>query len=171
MHMPLCSRFCLFLFVLGALAAKPLKREVCTASCYYSLLKIKYASDNETEQTLCTHPLRVTSTYYCMAIHCEENDVQPGINWWAATCKKSKTLVNLSAYRAAISNITSEELASLPTVDLKDKELLNGTAVPSESNWLVVHRSVSIYNSNRTFNNRIRHVWSVSYFKSTSLSN
>ncbi|KAL2020514.1 hypothetical protein VTK56DRAFT_8314 [Thermocarpiscus australiensis] len=142
--------------VAGALAAKPLQHEVCAASCYYSLAKIKYSGGNETERTACTNSLRVTSTYYCMGIHCEEADVKPGIDWWSETCKKSKQLVNVEAYRTAMSHITADELARLRTVNLTEKYIVNGTAVPSDSAWLLVHRSLAAYDANRSYSNKIR---------------
>ena len=145
-----------FLFMSCALAAKPLEHEVCGASCYYSLLKIKYANENKTQVTACTNPLRVTSTYYCMGIHCSDADVEPGIKWWAGTCKQSKKLVNLDRYHATLGNVTDAFLASLPTVNLKEKDIIDGPAVPSAENWLVVHRSVSTYDQMRHYHNSVR---------------
>ena len=144
------------LFSACALSAKPLEHEVCAASCYYSLLKIKYANHNATLVTSCTNPLRVTSTYYCMSIHCRDVDVEPGIKWWAGTCKQSKKLVNLDRYHATLSNITDEYLANIPTVNLKEKDIIDGPAVPSAENWLVVYRSVSTYDQMRHYHNSVR---------------
>ncbi|KAF5013044.1 hypothetical protein FDECE_938 [Fusarium decemcellulare] len=123
----------IFFFVVSALAAKPLEHEVCAASCYYSLLKIKYANENETLISACTNPLRVTSTYYCIGIHCGDDDIKPGIEWWAGTCKKSKKLVNLSNYHSTIANTTEELLENLQTVDMDENEVINRPAVPSKS--------------------------------------
>lgn len=154
------SRFLLLLlpllFAAGALAAKPLKREVCVASCYYALLAIQYDSRNVTEQTLCSNSLRITSTYYCMAIHCQEADVEPGVAWWAATCKLADD-ITVEGYREAASGLTSQELSRLPTVDLAAEGLVSVPTVPSEHNWLVSHRSVYTYDWRRKYNNRIRY--------------
>lgn len=139
-----------------ALAAKPLGREVCVASCYDALLKVKYAGSNETEQIACTNPLRVTSTYYCVRKHCEEEDLVPGIAWWAGTCKKSKKVITLKLYQTAVSNVTDQYIAGLPTVEKKEKGVVNKTAVPSEKSWRPVYRSVKGYSDNRHYHDEVR---------------
>ncbi|RFU73113.1 hypothetical protein TARUN_9155 [Trichoderma arundinaceum] len=146
---------CLF-FAACALAAKPLGLEVCGASCYYTLSKTKFASDNETEQTLCTHPLRVTSTYLCLWEHCEEDEIVPGINWWAGTCKKSAKLVNLKIYESTTANVTQAYIDSLPTVEQTQKTVVDVVSIPSEANWEQVHRTVNTYWTNIVYHQKLR---------------
>ncbi|KAK1251546.1 hypothetical protein MKX07_007025 [Trichoderma sp. CBMAI-0711] len=152
---PLSYLVCL-LFVACAHAAKPLGLEVCGASCYYTLSKIKFASDNVTEQTLCTHPLRITSTYLCLWEHCEEKDLAPGINWWAGTCKKSSKLVNLKEYERTVANVTQEYIDSLPTVEQTQKTVVDVVSMPSEANWNIAHRSVNTYYTNIVYHQKLR---------------
>lgn len=144
------------LFVACAHGAKPLGLEVCGASCYYSFAKIKFASDNVTDQTLCTHPLRITSTYLCLWEHCEEKDLAPGINWWAGTCKKSSKLVNLKEYESTVANVTQEYIDSLPTVEQTQKAVVDVVSMPSEANWNIAHRSVNTYYTNIVYHQKLR---------------
>ena len=144
------------LFAACALAAKPLGHQVCVASCYYSLLKINYSGKNATEQTACTNPLRVRSTYLCVKEHCEDKDLAPGIQWWAGACKKSQKVVNLEAYHKSTVNATAEYIASLPTVELKEKKVYNTSTVPSKKTWNQVHRSVYTYDAQRAYNLSLR---------------
>jgi hypothetical protein len=153
------SRFALFLVALcaaGTYAAKPLDQEVCVASCYYSLLKAKYAGASAKAQSACTNPLRVASTYYCVQLHCDEDDITPGIAWWAATCANSTKVVNTKAYKAVVANTTKAYISSLPTVKQGQKDIVDGPAVPSPDNWEVVYRSVYTYSDMRNFHNRVR---------------
>lgn len=145
------------LFIVCASAAKPLGHEVCVASCYYSLLKIKYAGANAKAEAACTNPLRVKSTYYCVRLHCEEDDISPGIDWWAATCKNSTKVVNQKAYKSTSSNATDSYLASLPTVKQNQKNVLETPAVPSADNWEVVYRTVYTYSAMRDYHNAVRY--------------
>ncbi|KAH8816727.1 ferric reductase like transmembrane component-domain-containing protein [Xylogone sp. PMI_703] len=149
------SRFFILLlsFVSIAFAAKPLAHEVCAASCYDTFLKVKFAGK---DPTACTNDLKVTSTFYCIRQHCTEADIEPGIAWWAASCKKSKAVVNVKAYRKAVVNVTDDFLDSLPTVNLSEKKVINTTVLPSSSSWDVVYTSVHTYDTQRQFNNRIR---------------
>ncbi|KAL7797369.1 ferric reductase like transmembrane component domain-containing protein [Trichoderma ceciliae] len=144
------------LFAACALAAKPLGHEVCGASCYYTLSKAKFASDNVTEQTLCTHPLRVTSTYLCIWEHCEEQGIVPGINWWALTCKKSSKVVNLQLYESTTANVTQAYIDSLPTVEQTQKTIVDVVSIPSEANWDQVHRTVNTYWTNMVYHKKLR---------------
>ncbi|KAH6606105.1 hypothetical protein Trco_005258 [Trichoderma cornu-damae] len=149
--------FLLYLFFATCtLAAKPLGREVCGASCYYTLSKAKFASGNETEQTLCTHPLRVASTYLCIWERCEEQDIAPGINWWAGTCKKSSKVVNLKLYDSTTANVTQAYIDSLPTVEQTQKSIVEVVSIPSEANWKQVHRSVNTYWANIVYHQKLR---------------
>lgn len=155
------SRFAallVFLFVACAQAIKPLGQEVCLASCSYALLKTKFAGKDEKAQTNCKHPLRVQSVYYCVAIHCKPEDVSAGINWWMGECQNSTKAINVKAYETAVSNATDAYLKSLPTVELKSKGVLNGTAVPSAKSWSVVHTSVFTYSEMREYGNAVRYV-------------
>lgn len=147
----------LLVLVASSLGAKPLGREVCPASCYYALLNAKFAAADEKSQAACTNPLRVKSTFYCIALHCNGEDVGPGINWWATTCKSKKT-VNLDAYNTAVSKVNDSYLDGLPTVDYKSKKgkVVNGTVLPSDANWLIVHRSVKTYSDMREYADKIR---------------
>lgn len=138
-------------------AAKPLRKEVCVASCYYGLLKIKYAASTEKAQAACTHPLRVSSTYYCVALHCDEDDLTPGINWWAGSCANSSKVVNQAAYRKQIANATHAYLTSLPTASLKAKQVFNTSVVPSEASWEVVYTTVYTYDYMRYYANSVRY--------------
>ncbi|UKZ76225.1 hypothetical protein TrVFT333_003922 [Trichoderma virens FT-333] len=144
------------LFAVCAHAAKPLGLEVCGASCYYTLAKTKFASDNVTEQTLCTHPLRITSTYLCIWEHCEEKAVAPGINWWAGTCKKSSKLVNLQTYETTVSNVTQEYIDSLPTVEQTQKTVVDVVSMPSQANWAISYRTVNTYYTNIVYHQKLR---------------
>lgn len=144
------------LFAACALAAKPLGHEVCGASCYYTLSKTKFASDNVTEQTLCTHPLRVTSTYLCIWEHCKEQDIAPGINWWASTCKKSAKVVNLKLYESTTANVTQAYIDSLPTVEQTQKTIVDVVSRPSDANWNQVFRSVNTYWTNIVYHQKLR---------------
>lgn len=139
-------------------AAKPLGLEVCGASCYYTLAKTKFASDNVTEQTLCTHPLRVTSTYLCIWEHCQEKDLAPGINWWAGTCKKSAKVVNLAAYKSTVANVTQEYIDSLPTVQQTQKTVVDVVSMPSQANWDISFRTVNTYYQNIVYHQKLRYV-------------
>ncbi|EHK43843.1 hypothetical protein TRIATDRAFT_319185 [Trichoderma atroviride IMI 206040] len=156
------------LFAACALAAKPLSKEVCGASCYYTLSKTKFASDNTTEQTLCTHPLRVTSTYLCIWEHCEESEIAPGIAWWAATCKKSSKVVNLKIYESTTANATQAYIDSLPTVEQVQKAIVDVVSRPSDSNWNQVHRTVLTYWTNIMLNRWIPYAyWGLVLFLGT----
>ncbi|KAL7958609.1 hypothetical protein V8C34DRAFT_323891 [Trichoderma compactum] len=159
------------LFAACAHAAKPLGLEVCGASCYYTLAKTKFASDNVTEQTLCTHPLRVTSTYLCLWEHCEEKDLVPGINWWAGTCKKSARVVNLDAYRSTVANVTQEYIDSLPTVEQTQKTVVDVVSIPSQANWDISHRTVNTYYTNIVYHQKLRWIpygyWGLVLFLAT----
>lgn len=150
-------RFLIVLFVGCAYAAKPLGHEVCVASCYYSLLKAKYAGASSKAQTACTNKLRVQSTYYCMKLHCQEEDIEPGVAWWAGSCTNSTKVVNIMAYRTSTANATESYLANLPTVKQKQKDVLDGAAVPSADNWEVVYRSVYTYSEMRDYLNAVRY--------------
>jgi hypothetical protein len=144
-------------------AAKPLGLDVCGASCYYTLAKTKFASDNVTEQTLCTHPLRVTSTYLCLWEHCEEKDLVSGINWWAGTCKKSAKVVNLDAYRTTVANVTQEYIDSLPTVEQTQKTVVDVVSMPSQANWDISHRTVNTYYTNIVYHQKLRYATFTQY--------
>lgn len=150
----------LCVLVAGSLSAKPLGPEVCPASCYYALLNAKFAATDEKSKAACTNPLRVKSTFYCIALHCKDEDVSPGIIWWATTCKQSKKAVNLAAYNTAISKVNDSYLESLPTVEYKPKKgkIVNGTVLPSDANWLVVHRTVKTYSDMREYADKVRYV-------------
>lgn len=141
-----------------ASATKPLGVEICGASCYYSLLGAKFAvPNNDTKkEAACTHPLRVKSTYYCLASKCQAQHVAPGIAWWAGACKKSKKVVNLAAYESTTANVSVEYMRSLPTVEMKQKKVVNETVRPSEHDWFIVHRSVKTYSDMRDYANNIR---------------
>lgn len=149
-------KFLIVLFVSCAYAAKPLGHEVCVASCYYSLLKAKYAGASSKAQTACTNKLRVQSTYYCMKLHCEEEDIEPGVAWWAGTCANSTKVVNVEAYKSTTASTTESYLSNLPTVKQKEKNIFNGTAVPSKDNWEIVYRSVYTYSEMRDYHNAVR---------------
>ncbi|RFU28505.1 hypothetical protein B7463_g7827, partial [Scytalidium lignicola] len=140
-------------FVCIAFAAKPLAHEVCAASCYDSFLKIKFSGKNP---SACTNDLKVISTFYCIRQHCTEADIDPGIAWWAGSCKKSKAVVNVKAYREAVANVTNDFLASLPAVNLNQKAVVNTIVLPSSSTWDFVYTSVHTYDTQRQYQNRIR---------------
>lgn len=148
----------LCVFVAGSLGAKPLGPEVCPASCYYALLNAKFAAADEKSQAACANPLRVRSTFYCISLHCKDEDVSPGISWWATSCKKSKKAVDLAAYNIAVSKVNDSYLETLPTVDYKAKKgkVVNSTVLPSDANWLVVHRTVKTYSDMRDYADKIR---------------
>lgn len=156
----------LCVFVAGSLGAKPLGPEVCPASCYYALLNAKFAAADEKSEAACTNPLRVKSMFYCIALHCKDEDVSHGISWWATTCKKSKMAVNLAAYNTAVSKVNNSYLESLPTVEYKATKgkVVNGTVLPSDANWLVVHRSVKTYSDMRGYADKIRCVNNLSVY-------
>ncbi len=137
-------------------AAKPLGHQTCVASCYYSLVDIKFANRNETLTLACTNPLRISSTFYCIKQHCEDADIEPGVGWWAATCKGSKKKVTKAAYESAVADVTPTFLSKLPKIDLKSKSVANEPNLPSEHNWLVVHRSVTVYDNEHEFHNKVR---------------
>lgn len=143
-----------------ALAAKPLGDQVCVATCYNALLKAKFAGASDKAQTACANPLRVQSTYYCIAERCaKESDkaTDDGIEWWAEACKNSSKIVNAKSYRATISNSTESYLAGLPTVDQKSKKLFDGPALPSQANWEYMYTTVFNYADARRFNDAIRY--------------
>ncbi|EGX96137.1 ferric-chelate reductase [Cordyceps militaris CM01] len=143
-------------------AAKPLGDQVCVATCYYALLKAKYAGASDKAQTACTNPLRVQSTYYCIAERCAaESDkaTDDGIEWWADACKNSSKVVNVKSYRTAVSNVTDTYLNSLPTVDQKSKQFFSGPALPSQANWVYMHTTTFLYADARRYNDAIR--WSL----------
>ncbi|TQW00988.1 ferric-chelate reductase [Cordyceps javanica] len=143
-------------------AAKPLGDQVCVATCYYALLKAKFAGASDKAQTACTNPLRVQSTYYCISEHCaKESDraTDDGIAWWVGTCKNSSTVVNVKSYRNAISNVTDTYLAGLPAVDQNSKKLFNGPALPSQANWKYMYTTTFTYADARSYNDAIR--WSM----------
>lgn len=94
----------------------------------------------------------------------------PGINWLSENCKKSSKVISIKTYRNAIGNITKEEIEALPKVERSEKNILDGLVFPAAHNWLVVHRSVSMYDENRAFNNRIRYYLSTILFSLRSLS-
>ncbi|KAJ6786080.1 hypothetical protein PWT90_09853 [Aphanocladium album] len=150
------------LFAAAALAAKPLGDQVCVATCYFALLKAKYAGATDKAQTACTNPLRVQSTYYCIAEHCAKESVKAtndGIEWWSETCKNSSKVVNEQAYHRTISNITDTYLAGLSKVDQKTKQVFDGPALPSDANWQYMHTSTFTYADARRYNDAIR--WSM----------
>ncbi len=144
----------------AALAAKPLGDQVCVAACYYALAKATFAGAGDKAQTACTNPLRVQSTYYCVAQRCAKDSdaaTEDGIEWWAETCKNSSKVVNEKGYRAAVSNITDAYLAGLPTVDKKSKKLFDGPALPSQANWEYMYTTVFNYADARRYNDAIRY--------------
>ena len=150
------SHFILLAFAGYVLASKPTGHEVCIASCFYALQKVNFTAPDPEGQAACTNVFRVKSTYYCAALHCDEVDIGPGIAWWAGSCKKSAKLVNVEKYRAATANATHDYLVSLPTVELKHKGVVNGTAVPSSGTWDTVHQSVYTYSYMMDYAHAIR---------------
>ncbi|KAJ3487941.1 hypothetical protein NLG97_g6296 [Lecanicillium saksenae] len=150
------------LFAAVALAAKPLGDQVCVATCYFTLLKAKYAGATDKAQTACTNPLRVQSTYYCISEHCAKESAEAtsdGIEWWAESCKNSSKVVNEKAYHQVISNINDTYLASLPKVDRTSKQVFNGSALPSDANWQYMYTSTTTYANARRYNDAVR--WSM----------
>ncbi|QUC22835.1 uncharacterized protein UV8b_07076 [Ustilaginoidea virens] len=137
-------------------AAKPVGRQVCVASCYYSLLRPRFAGTGDKDQAACANELRVRSTYYCVVAHCAEEDVEPGIGWWQGACKNSSRTVSLAEYHEASSNVSAGFLASLPTVELAQKDLVPGVALPSARSWAVVYRSTATYSHMRDYHNAVR---------------
>lgn len=157
--MRLHTQFLPVLLAAVALAAKPLGDQVCVATCYYALLKAKYAGASDKAQTACTNPLRVESTYYCISEQCEkegEKVVDDGIEWWSDACKNSSKVVNVKAYQKAISNITTAYLTGLPQVDQKTNKVFDGPALPSAANWKYMYTTVFTYADNRSYNDNIR---------------
>lgn len=144
-------------------ASKPLGNEVCVGSCYYSLLQARFEGPNLQAQKACTNALRVRSTYYCIALHCrdDESDVEAGIKWWAGACKNSSRLVNivLVAYRSAVGQAKLGNVASRPPSppDLMGGTLLKEPVVPSSDDWGTVYRSVKTYSDLRDYHNTIRY--------------
>ncbi|KAG6011683.1 hypothetical protein E4U43_008183 [Claviceps pusilla] len=140
-------------------ASKPLGNEVCVGSCYYSLLQARFEGPNLPAQKACTNALRVRSTYYCIALHCrdDESDVEAGIKWWAGTCKNSSRLVNVVAYRSAVGQAKLGSVASRPSSspDLVGGTLLKEPVVPSSDDWGTVYRSVKTYSDLRDYHNTI----------------
>ncbi|GAO15364.1 hypothetical protein UVI_02010280 [Ustilaginoidea virens] len=136
-------------------AAKPVGRQVCVASCYYSLLRPRFAGTGDKDQAACANELRVRSTYYCVVAHCAEEDVEPGIGWWQGACKNSSRTVSLAEYHEASSNVSAGFLASLPTVELAQKDLVPGVALPSARSWAVVYRSTATYSHMRDYHNAV----------------
>ncbi|KAG5915508.1 hypothetical protein E4U42_008015 [Claviceps africana] len=137
-------------------AAKPVGDEVCVASCYYSLLKARFAGPTPRAQTACANALRVRSTYYCLALHCRD-DVEPGLAWWAGTCKNSSRLVSLDAYRAAVGDADLQDVAARPSsaADFAGGVLLQRPVVPDLHSWSVVYRSAKTFSDLRDYHNAI----------------
>ncbi|KAG6001480.1 hypothetical protein E4U21_004288 [Claviceps maximensis] len=159
-----------------AAASKPLGKEVCVGSCYYSLLQARFTGPNPEAQKACANPLRVRSTYYCIALHCrdDESDVEAGIKWWAGTCKNSSKLVSLKAYRTAVGQVKLEDVASRPSSpsDLSGVMLLEKPVVPSSGSWEIVYRSVKTYSDLRDYHNAVSWApygfWAVILFLGTA---
>ncbi|KAG5981225.1 hypothetical protein E4U55_003184 [Claviceps digitariae] len=141
-------------------AAKPLGKQVCVGSCYYSLLQARFAGPDTQAQKACANALRVRSTYDCIALHCrddDESDVEAGLKWWAETCKNSSRLVNLEAYRAVVGQTKLEDVAARPATgpDLAGGVLLKEPVVPAWDSWSVVYRSVKTYSDLRDYHNAV----------------
>ncbi|KOS19830.1 Ferric/cupric reductase transmembrane component 2 [Escovopsis weberi] len=154
LHYLLC-----LLFAACALASKPLGAQCCAASCYYSLLKAPFSADTKDDETVCTNPLKVESTYMCIRQHCTDEQIVPGIAWYSLNCKKSTKVVSLDLYHKATDNVTEEYLDSLPTIGAKDKTVWKEVALPSKALFDPVNDSVLTYYNQRVFNLNVR--WSI----------
>ncbi|KAG6193290.1 hypothetical protein E4U10_003764 [Claviceps purpurea] len=140
-------------------AAKPLGKEVCVGSCYYSLLQARFAGSNPEAQKACTNTLRVSSMYSCIALHCndDESNVEAGLKWWARTCKNSSRLVNMEAYRTALGHVKLEQPALRPAdaTELSGGVLLKEPVVPSSASWDVAYRSAKTFSDLRDYHNAV----------------
>ncbi|KAG6058201.1 hypothetical protein E4U17_000289 [Claviceps sp. LM77 group G4] len=140
-------------------AAKPLGKEVCVGSCYYSLLQARFTGSNPEAQKACTNTLRVSSMYSCIALHCNDDgsNVEAGLKWWARTCKNSSRLVNMEAYRTALGHAKLEQLASRPAdpKELSGSVLVKEPVVPSSASWEVAYRSAKTFSDLRDYHNAV----------------
>ncbi|KAG5925412.1 hypothetical protein E4U53_003312 [Claviceps sorghi] len=142
-------------------AAKPLGKEVCVASCYYALLQARFAGPTPRAQRACANALRVRSTYYCLALHCRDDEaaVEAGLRWWAASCKNSSRVVNPAAYRAAVGRAELRDIASRPPsspAQLAGGALLQRPVVPDPRGWRVVYQSAKTFSDLHDYHDAIR---------------
>jgi hypothetical protein len=131
-----------FLVVLIALASvvsadKAVGSQVCVGSCSEALLSIVFAGKGG---KACYNSLRVSSIFYCAKIHCRESVLAVGIDWLDNGCATAAPgQFTIAAYESATANATSAFLEQLPTVNLKESDVINNTVVPSADAWYLAY--------------------------------
>jgi hypothetical protein len=124
------------------LAAKPLGHEVCVAACYDVLKSLQFTNQSEGNGTSCLNNLRVSSTFACVRVRCEDHDIEPGIAWWQKQCKHSSKLVSVARYHSFVDNTSLESIGSLSSVGYEVKDVFGAMVLPSNDTWEVVYGTV-----------------------------